>query len=88
MMGREKTENKICSFCITDVLLMMCGWMTCQRREKSCVKLMMLNVTHCTPCSVLGDEVYRTGSGCQDCPEEANQCINDRLCCELCVMQC
>ena len=32
---------------------------------------------------VLSDEVYSPGSGCEDCPEEANQCINDRLCCEL-----
>ena len=36
-----------------------------------------------TICSVLSDEVYSPGSGCEDCPEEANQCINDRLCCEL-----
>ena len=45
--------------------------------------MMRMSVPYYHVCSVLGDEVYSPGSGCEDCPEEANQCINDRLCCEL-----
>ena len=59
--------------------------MECQWRGAillAMIQIMMQSVT-IMYARMLGDEVYSPGSGCEDCPEEANQCINDRLCCEL-----
>ena len=37
-----------------------------------CTINVRMSVPYYHACSVLGDEVYSPGSGCEDCPEEAN----------------